>query len=77
MVVPDEHASGYEIAQLLDQHLLADARDEALEVSEPLGTSLEMIKDQRLPFPAHDGERDVKATHRFNAVKSHLPLTFR
>jgi hypothetical protein len=63
--VTDQHARCNEFAQLVDQYLLADASDQALEVAEPLRARSEMEKNQRLPFAAHDGERDIQAAGGF------------
>ena len=76
VIAPGEHARRDQLAQLLDQHLLADARHPALQFAKSPGAALEVEEDQRLPVAAYHGERDVEAAHGFGVfLKSclHLP----
>ncbi len=69
VIVTDQHTDVHQIAQLLDQHFLADADDQTLQVPEAPGTSLEMEEDQRLPLPAHHGQCDIKTAG--GLIRSH------
>ena len=78
MIVPGENTGCDKLTQLLDQHLLTDARNATLQVAEAPRPVLEMIEDQRLPFAADNGKRDVEAAHGLEVCHElYLTLTSR
>jgi hypothetical protein len=55
-----QHLIGLQILQLLDQHLVADTRDQALELAVALRAIMQEEQGQRLPLARDDARRCVE-----------------
>lgn len=76
VVVSGEHARRGELAQLLNQDLLAYTYDQPLELPKTLRTRFEVIQDQGLSLAAHHGERGIEAARWFfgaHGIALYLP----
>src|SRR5476649_469293 len=60
VVSPHQHVIGLQILQLLDQHLVADARNQAFEFAVTLRAIAQEKQDQRFPLARDDAERGVE-----------------
>jgi len=60
VVLARQHAIGFQILQLLDQHLVADVRDQALELAIALWAAAQEKQDQRFPLARDDAKRGVE-----------------
>lgn len=65
-----------QLPQLLGQHLLGDARDQALDLAKPQGAGQQVVDDQDLPFAPDDVHRGLnRAREPLRHVDSILLVT--
>src|SRR5690606_3563309 len=74
--LPVHHLVALELAQVLGKHLLADARDGAAQLAEPLRAAPERPEDEHLPLAADHVDARVEAGHEHLAPLRHV-RTFR
>src|SRR5690606_19434102 len=70
--LPVDHTVALQLAQLLDEHLLADPHELAPQLGEPVRPPAQRPEDERLPLAADDGDGGIQAAEEVGAGHQRL-----